>query len=57
MLSSYFSLQVTNQPPQLIRWRLRATRHAWRTKKRPPMDRTLVAANLWIKPSLKYRYQ
>ncbi len=24
-------LQVTNQPPPLIGWRLRATRHAWRT--------------------------
>ena len=27
-------LQVTNQPPQLIGWRSRATRHAWRTNKK-----------------------
>ena len=29
-----FHLQVTNQSPQLIGWRLRATRHAWRTNKK-----------------------
>ena len=27
-------LQVTKQPPWLIGWRLRATRHAWRTYKK-----------------------
>ena len=32
-----FHLQVTNQSPQLIGWRLRATRHAWRTKKNAPV--------------------
>jgi hypothetical protein len=34
-------LQVTNQPPQLIGWRLRATRHAWRThKKKSPEEKS-----------------
>jgi hypothetical protein len=29
------NLQVTNQAPHPIGWRLRATRHAWRTNKKP----------------------
>ena len=29
-----FHHQVTNQAPYLIGWRLRATRHAWRTHKK-----------------------
>src|SRR5664279_1666420 len=31
-------LQVTNQAPYLIGWRLRATRHAWRTTKKPHLS-------------------